>query len=70
MFSKIMRKTYCPHFGLCHLECHCVHAKDGYTALHVAAMTGQTEACSLLVERGADVEAKSNVSCVKSLFFV
>jgi hypothetical protein len=34
---------------------------DGKTALHVAAKEGQREVVSLLLERGADIEAEDEV---------
>ena len=36
--------------------------QDGWTALIVAAQNGHLEAMELLLDRGADLEAKSEVS--------
>ena len=36
--------------------------QDGYTALILAAWLGHVEAVALLLDRGADLEAKDNVS--------
>ena len=35
--------------------------KDGYTPLHLAAMEGHLESVRLLLDRGADKEAKTKV---------
>jgi hypothetical protein len=44
---------------LCCYEC----AQDGSTPLHGAAMSGQAECVTLLVQHGADKEAKDKVRC-------
>ena len=36
--------------------------QDGYTALHNAAMSGNIDVARLLLDRGADVNIKDNVS--------
>ena len=36
--------------------------QDGRTALHMAALFGKTDVAALLLDRGAAVDAKSNVS--------
>ena len=38
------------------------HVQDGRTPLHYAAMIGHTATAALLLEKGADVHAKNNVS--------
>ena len=40
----------------------CVHAQDGATPLYVAALNGHVEVATLLVIRGAVVNAKAKVS--------
>ena len=36
--------------------------QDGWTALMKASYNGQEAVCGLLVDKGADIEAKNNVS--------
>ena len=38
--------------------------QDGKTPLHCAASNGQKEVLQLLIERGADIEAKASVSAM------
>ena len=36
--------------------------QDGHTPLHKAAENGHTEIASLLIDNGADIDSKTNVS--------
>ena len=38
--------------------------QDGFTALYVASQEGKVEAVKLLLDRGADIEASSDVSYI------
>lgn len=35
--------------------------KDGWTPLHYAARNGHIEICTLLINKGADIETQNNV---------
>ena len=51
--------------SLCATSVHCLSVvllQDGWTSLHRAAEYGHTATVSLLLERGADIGTKSNVS--------
>ena len=39
-----------------------IHRQDGYRALYIASQNGQIEVVKLLLDRGADIGAKTNVS--------
>ena len=43
--------------------------KDGWTALHIAAMRGHNDVVGLLLEAGSDIHAKDNVSiCITCIY--
>ena len=43
--------------------------KDGYTALHIGAINGYKDVVGLLLEAGADIHAKDNVSiCITCIY--
>jgi hypothetical protein len=52
-----------PPLGLCRCGC----AQAGWTPLHYAAQNGQTACVALLVEHGANKDAKDNVRCAAPL---
>ena len=45
----------------------CSVPQNGATALIAAARSGHVDAMAVLLDRGADLEAKDNVSCVDSV---
>jgi len=55
--------------GVCLCLFLCVNTKDGFTALMIASQHGHTATAQLLVEAGADKEAKSKVrDCARDAF--
>jgi len=47
----------------------CCCLKGGWTALHYAASHGQCDACLLLLQNGAEVDSKNNVSTLIYVYF-
>ena len=45
-----------------------VHAQDGQTPLHAAAIKGHVEIAQLLMEKGANVEATDKVQFVANVY--
>jgi ankyrin repeat protein len=43
-----------------------LRAQEGWTTLSLASLNGQTDCVRLLLESGADKDAKNNVRCVFS----
>ena len=41
-----------------------IHRQEGYRALHEASSAGHVEVVKLLLDKDADIEAKSNVSYI------
>ena len=41
-----------------------IHRQDGHRALHEASREGHVEVVKVLRDRGADIEAKTNVSYI------
>jgi ankyrin repeat protein len=47
--------------GVCELMGVCGHAQDGWTALVIAAREGNTDCVRVLLESGANTEARKEV---------
>ena len=55
--------------GVCLCLFLCVNTKDGWTALMIASQNGHTATAQLLVEAGANKEAKNKVrDCARDAF--
>ena len=61
IFSSFFSSSCCSLFGLIRLSPPVTH-HDGYTPLHCAISKGRMDMAVLLVEKGADLNAKNNVS--------
>jgi ankyrin repeat protein len=49
---------------LLYLSISAIHRQDGDRALRIASLVGQVEVVKLLLDRGADIEASSDVNYI------